>query len=231
MKKTFNTMFVRPPDAPAFKNAAAPFTPPAGSESANRQQLVLITLRDLLHHSAIPAHWLECQTLLVSSRSRSTGLYILLVMRHWDERLLRYTQAFQIELMERILQFDPDAGLWVHGIAWSFDTPAGTCMFPVLPPKSTWDADQKPLGSRATGTPPFAALPTPAEDLSVSGGAANLRPAPPLGAPAWGQPAVTSDVAQDLAALFAIRDRELNAHAAEHKHPLAFDPTESMPLK
>ena len=224
MKKPFSALFARPPATPTFESYAAHATQ-MNNESVNRQRLVLITLRDLLHHSAIPAHWLECQTLLVSSRSRSASLYILLVIRHWDERFLRYTQAFQDELMARILRFDPEAGMWVHGIAWSFDAP-GTCLFPVLPPKSTWDTDQKPLAARTIAAPSpetVGTTGTPAANLSAHAGSANVPASTHLGFAASAEPAEMSEMEQDLAALFAIRDRELNAAADSFKHPLPFD--------
>ena len=136
MKKPFSTLFARPPAAPISKSSAVSSASQTSRKTSNRQQLVLITLRDLLHRSAIPAHWLGCQTLLVNSRSRGSGLYIHLVIRHWDERLLRYTQAFQTELLHSMLSFDPEAATWVHGIAWRFDA-VNSCPFPELPPKGT----------------------------------------------------------------------------------------------
>lgn len=135
MKKPFSTLFVRSPAAPLSKSSAVSSVSQTSRKTSNRQQLVLITLRDLLHRSAIPAHWLGCQTLLVNSRSRGSGLYIHLVIRHWDERLLRYTQAFQTELLHCILSFDPKAAMWVHGIAWRFDA-VNSCPFPELPQKA-----------------------------------------------------------------------------------------------
>lgn len=200
MKNLFRMLFKRQPVAPKFKTSDAPSTLQSGSEAANRQQLVLIALRDLLRRNAIPAHLLDCQTLLVTSRSRGPGLYVHLVVRHWDERLLRYMQAFQTELKERIVRFDPKAINWVHGIAWDFNA-TGNCPYPALPPKSTWDDDQKP-------SLPSAAANEPATD------AAPHYPAV-LAANAAAVPVATkaSEVEQDLAALFAIRDREINAAA------------------
>ena len=182
-----------PPAAPISKSVVVSSTPQASREAVNRRQLVRITLRDLLRRNAIPVHWLECQMLLVSSRSRGSGLYVHLVIRHWDERLLRYTQAFQTELFDCILRFDPEAAAWVHGIAWRFDV-ANTCPFPALPPKSTWDADQKPHVAKVHPAPPA--------------GAENLPATMPLIPAASVTPGETFEVSQDLAALHAILDQE-----------------------
>ena len=207
MKKPFSTLFARPPAAPLSKSPAVSSTPQTSRETANRQQLVLITLRDLLQRSAIPAHWLGCQTLLVSSRSRGSGLYIHLVIRHWDERLLRYTQAFQTELLHSMLSFDPEAATWVHGIAWRFDA-VNICPFPELPPKGTWDADQKPQVTQVHPAPALEPLQRLAGASSAQTDIKNFPAIMPSIFAASATPAETSEVAQDLAALYAILDQE-----------------------
>ena len=207
MKKPFSTLFVRPPAAPLSKSSAVTSTPQTSRETANRQQLVQITLRNLLRRSAIPAHWLGCQTLLVNSRSRGSGLYIYLVIRHWDERLLRYTQAFQTEFLHSMLSFDPEAAMWVHGIAWRFDA-VNICPFPELPPKGTWDADQKPQVTQVHPAPALEPLQRLAGASSAQTDIKNFPAIMPSIFAASATPAETSEVAQDLAALFAILDQE-----------------------
>ena len=207
MKKPLSTLLMGAPAAPISKGSVVSSTPQTSREAVNRRQLVRITLRDLLRRNAIPVHWLECQMLLVSSRSRGSGLYVHLVIRHWDERLLRYTQAFQTELFNCILRFDPEAAAWVHGIAWRFDV-ANTCPFPALPPKSTWDADQKPHVAKVPPAPPAG---TPKRFVAASllpAGAENSPAAMPLIPAASVTPGETFEVAQDLAALHAILDQE-----------------------
>lgn len=228
MKNLFRALFVRPPVKPPFKSSDAPSTLQAGSEAANRQQLVLITMRDLLRRSAIPSHWIECQTLLVTSRSRGTGLYIHLVVHHWDERLMRYAKAFQVELKERIMRFDPKAAAWVHGIAWDFNA-MGTCPFPVLPPKSTWTTDKEPLSPHGQALASVAS--TPAHYPAVL----------PIDSQVAPSSAMPSEVEQDLTALFAIRDHEIRAaangvaasraKATSIKSPDVFEATEPAPLQ
>ena len=207
MKKPLSTLLMDLSAAPILKSAVVSSTPQASREAVNRRQLVRITLRDLLRRNAIPAHWLECQMLLVSSRSRGSGLYVHLVIRHWDERLLSYTQAFQTELFDCILRFDPEAATWVHGIAWRFDA-ANSCPFPALPPKSTWDADEKPHAAKVPPVPPAGASKRLVAASSLPAGAENLSAAMPLIPAASVTPGETLEVAQDLAALHAILDQE-----------------------
>lgn len=219
MKNPFRALFVRTPVKPPFKSSDAPSTLQAGSEAANRQQLVLITMRDLLRRSAIPAHWIECQTLLVNSRSRGSGLYVHLVVHHWDERLMRYAQAFQVELKERIMRFDPKAVGWVHGIAWDFNA-MDTCPFPVLPPKIAWNTNPEPLPPPLEAPAPVASTPAHYPAVLPAGG--------PAVAPTRAMP---SEVEQDLNALFAIRDREIGLVASSAKPSDAYEATEPAPLR
>ena len=216
MKNPFSALFARKLPTPPYKSSGDPSTLQGGSEASNRQQLVLITIRDLLRRSAIPAHWLECQTLVVNSRSRGTGLYIHLVVHHWDERLLRYTQAFQTELKKRIVLLDPKAASWVHGIAWDMGA-LRSCPYPALPPKSTWDPDKETPLAKHSATRTQEAAASTAQKTAEQ---ANLK-----------KSAVASEVTRDLIALFAIRDCELDSAADHYKEPVAFAATEPAPLQ
>lgn len=222
MKNPLRALFKPKPVTSRFKSSDAPSTLQAGSEAANRQQLVLITLRDQLRRSGVPAHWLECQTLLVTSRSRGTGLYVHLVVRHWDERLVRFMQAFQTELRDRIVRFDPKAASWVHGIAWDFDA-MDSCPYPELPPKSTWEGHQETLMPGAT------------DGVNTAETSAHFPAVLALVPSATLDVTAKSEVEQDLAALFAIRDEEIGAAALST--PLSgvraartFEATEPAPL-
>lgn len=108
-----------------------------GSPNALRRQLVQVLVRDILRRHGIPAHWLECQMLLVSSRSRGEGMYVRLVVKHWDPRLLTYAVAFQNALQLDITRFEPRASQWLFGISWQLEV-GGTCPYPELPDRSMW---------------------------------------------------------------------------------------------
>lgn len=217
MKNLLTSLFSNRKPAPPLSQLEAPSTLQAGSDAAHRRQLVLIAVRDLHRSSGIPAQWIECQTLLVESRSRGSGMYIHLVVRHWDERLLRFTQAFQIELHDRLVQFDPLAARWVHGIAWDLDG-ADSCPFPDLPGKSFWTAPRSNSAVLASNSAP-SALPSDASPLNF--------PTPA----AASVPAAASDVTEDLEKLFAIRDHQIGAAANTDQASKSFDKTEPAPLR
>ena len=108
-----------------------------GSDNALRRQLVHVLLRDVLRRHGIPAPLVECQMLVVSSRSRGPGMYVRLVLKQWDERLVRYAFALQKSLKADLLRFEPQASEWLHGISWQFDF-GDSCPFAELPDKKFW---------------------------------------------------------------------------------------------
>ena len=122
-----------------------PLTIEDGSDNATRRQLVQVLLRDALRKYGIPPRWIDCQMLLVNSRSRGPGMYVRLVVREWDERLMDYAYAFQNALMVEITRFEPLAAQWLHGISWQLDI-ADTCPYRTMPDKSYWaDPVAKPV--------------------------------------------------------------------------------------
>ena len=115
----------------------SPLTIEDGSDNALRRQLVHVLLRDVLRRHGIPAPLVECQMLVVSSRSRGPGMYVRLVLKQWDERLVRYAFAFQKALIADILRFEPQANDWLHGVSWQFEF-GESCPYAQLPDKSFW---------------------------------------------------------------------------------------------
>lgn len=156
------------------------------SSNGTRRQLVQVLLRDCMRKHGIPAAWLECQVMEVRSRSRGEGLYVRLVMCHWDMGLLTYAYALQMRLLAAISRFEPDASTWLHGVSWEFNL-GGTCPFPDMPEGRLWQ--QKPVPAEL----PVVAASLPEEALSVS------------------EVGADGDVLQDLERMFAIRDANIEA--------------------
>jgi len=215
MKNLLRTLFGGTAAPSSFKRTEAPSTLQTDSEAVNRQQLVMITVRDIMRISGIPSDWVDCQLLNVSSRRRGSGLYIHMVINHWDDRLLQCTVAFQTDLMARMERFDPKSAVWVHGVAWRLDV-GDSCPVTTLPDKSFWDATRAGLASVNTTTiAPAAAQVQPAPTLAmVSASAAVEAEATPQSAGTFDfeatQPFTTpKSLEQDLKKLFAIRDEEI----------------------
>lgn len=172
MKNFFRTLFdqknqphrTSAVSVPPRENRDNPLTIEDGSENATRRQLVQVLLRDVLRKSGIPSEWIECQMLLVSSRSRGRGMYIRLVITHWDARLLNYAFAFQQMLMSDIERFEPNAEEWLHGVSWQLDV-EGQCPFTELPDKSFWEVAEKKVSKTAVHPRQAGQDSTPADKL------------------------------------------------------------------
>lgn len=112
-----------------------------GSQTQTRRELVRVLTRDTLRYCGIPDGWVECQVLVVNTRKGETHMHARLVMRHWDEKLVRYSQAFERRLMAEIQRFEPQATDWLHSITWQFK--ADNYPYTEMPPPETWNG--KPL--------------------------------------------------------------------------------------
>lgn len=228
MKNLLRTLFGGNAAQPSFKRSGAPSTLQTDSEAINRQQLVMITVRDVMRVSGIPPDWIDCQTLNVTSRRRGTGLYIHMVINHWDERLMRLTCAFQAELKTRMERFDPKAALWVHGISWQLDM-ADSCPYTHLPDKSYWEAGavQAAAASASPGQEPSAHFPAVLATRPATGpesfvATVNFQAT---------QPISHSGLAEDLEKLFAIRDEAMKGPGTASSVPAGgFEQTQPSPL-
>lgn len=213
-----------------------PLTIEDGSDNATRRHLVQVLLRDAMRKYGIPPRWIDCQMLLVSSRSRGPGMLVRLVVRQWDDRLMKYAFAFQNALMVEITHFEPQAAQWLHGISWQLDV-GDTCPDQAMPDKSYWaePARQTPASTgRPSRSAPLAPLPATAAAAVAPQPTAPIAPNPgvqPAASHAQAElPANAPDAEamKDLERLFRIRDRELGQQADS---PAAgYEPTRPSPL-
>ena len=218
-----------------------------GSETATRGQLVQIMMRDLIRKSGIPPGWIQCQLQVVNSRTKGQGIYVRLVVKQWDERLMKYAFAFQKALLTEIVQIEPQASTWLQGIAWQLEV-AGTCPVTDLPGSEFWKThgvvdpfEIIPMPARAMPVPAPAVAPVSAPFIApvapvapviaaVSASPFSLDELPPLPPLVEARPAPENDAAEDLERLFAIRDRELEQLAINNLLPAGYEKTEPSPL-
>ncbi|MEO8020806.1 hypothetical protein [Polaromonas sp.] len=179
------------------------------SDNGMRRQLVQTLLRECLRRNGIVPGWIECQMLVVNSRSRGPGMYARLILRRWDPRLLTYAYAFQKELLAAISQFEPQSSTWLHGVSWEFNV-GDSCPYPDMPDPAVWRE------------PPAAAVP-------VAAAVALAGAAPAVAAPAAGaEDEVLRDL-KDLQSMFAARDASMEEKAASGAQA-DFQPTEPSSL-
>jgi len=227
-----------------------------GSEAATRGQLVQVLLRNLVRKSGMPPGLVKCQIQVMNSRSRGQGIYVRLVVKQWDERLMKYAFAFQKTLLTNIVQFEPKAAGWLQGISWQLEV-ADSCPLTELPGPQFWQA---PVSLAAAAKPsdpvdpldPFDIVPLPAHAM-LSAAASPVSPKTPVlpelleaaalaAAPLPNEPeellplsqevfVSPDETAQDLERLFAIRDNELANVSVNKLLPAGYESTEPAPLQ
>ena len=187
-----------------------------GGDAPNRRHLVQVALREALRRHGIPPQWIECQTLMVASRSRGPGMYVRLVVRHWDPRLMTYAFALQNVLLQDVAQADPRAPEWLHGISWQLEY-EDSCPHSEMPEKTFWLTPSLAGSSEAFGRQPH---------ISFQNAFEPTQPASVL--PYGDSAAAEAEAQQDLARLFMIRDQELGK--AVEPEPSSFAKTTPTPL-
>jgi hypothetical protein len=189
-------------------NGADPLTIEDGSDNAMRRQLVQVLLRDILRKHGIAPHWIELQMLVISRSRRGAGLYVRLIVRHWDERLMNHLSALQNTLLIDIARFEPNASDWLHGISWQFEI-TDSCPYTTLPDKTFWAE--------------IAASPTPVMPQIAASSQSTLTPAAPAK-----QPSKESEALEDLQSLFRVRDQDISRHSGGMA--IGYEKTQPLPL-
>lgn len=193
----------QPPDSQAEARQAE-----VDAQTNTRSQLVRVVTRDTLRQCGIPEHWIECQVSVVARRQGVSQVVPRLVVRHWDDRLVRYLPAFERRLLAEIQDFERDASDWLQPFSWNFL--ADNCPHTEMPAADFWSDRPAPMaaGLLEDPPPPPVALPLLDSDLESDG---------------------RSEIERDLAELFAVRDTALAELRSGDSHPLPmpdFAPTE-----
>ena len=160
---------------------------------ASRRELIKLVLRESMRRHAVPSDWIECRMLPVVNSRRRSGVHVQLVVKQGQARLLTYIPAFQSSLMAEVEKYDPRAWDWLLSISWQF---AGITSSTggVMPGANDWAA--RPPGSAAVSTAPA-----------------------PVDAAAEPEEEDDPEVAEDLRALFAIRDAVLKSPSDPEDQP------------
>ena len=149
-------------------------------QAATRRELVRMLTRDSLRFSGIPDGWIELQVLLELGRVSQTFIHLRLLVKHWDEGLLRYAVAFQRRLRAEIERFEPSAREWLLTITWQYEVD-DQCPFLFMPDPASWAGANSANAPSAQGT------------ASASSAASREE----------------AEMQADLARLFAVRDANL----------------------
>ena len=168
----------------------------AASDLGARRDMLAVVLRDTLTRHGIPATWIACEILSVTSRAQRPGIHWRLLVKHWEPRLMTHGVALQHSLMKRLTTLDPTSGEWLTGISWQFAL-ADESPCPRMPHPRSWiidvpqvPADATPLAARGPG-----GAVSGLARLDDSDGSADAA------------------TRADLEKLFAVRDADFRQHA------------------
>lgn len=202
-------------DAQVSRFSDSPTTVEDNSEIGMRSQLIHVLLRDALRRHGLPSHWIECQILQVASRRLGNGMFVRLIVKHWDDRLMRHLLAFEKAYLTDIERFEPNASQWLHGISWQIQ-PLNTCPYTEMPDKSFWLSipSLAPLNEQTPISAHAQVVPTTASSAFEA-----TRPFENASDPAL----------SDIQRLFAIRDQEI-AQASKNSGHSDYAPTEPSAL-
>ena len=171
----------------------------AAQRTAVRRELVQVTLRETMRRHAVPSDWLEVRMLPVVTRKGKSGMHVQLVVKQGQGSLLTYIPSFQSALMAEIEKFEPRAWDWLLSISWQFAGITSRNAGELPATAAAWQPGGNAAGAAAAGGP--ATDPAALDDAVAQAG---------------------DDVAEDLQALFAIRDAALKEPAPESSD---FEPT------
>jgi hypothetical protein len=163
----------------------------AAEREASRRELVKLVLRESMRRHAVPSDWIDCRMLPVVTSNRKSGFHVQLVVKQGQASLLNYIPAFQSSLMAEVEKYDPRAWDWLLTISWQFEgiTSRTGGQLPAAGGWNVRDAGAASAASVASGVAAAAALAQQDEE--------------------------DADVAEDLKALFAIRDAVMKAPGSE----------------
>jgi hypothetical protein len=105
--------------------------------NATQQELIRVAFKDTLRASGVPTKWLGCEVHLVTDRHNVPRMQVHLVMNKWSGQMLRYSQAFQHQMLACLDRYEPGVDHRAYEWLWRY---SDTCNvpFPHMPAPEEW---------------------------------------------------------------------------------------------
>ena len=109
------------------------------SKAANdvQRELVRVAFKDTLRATGVPAQWLDCEVNYLPAGEQIERLQIHFVVKQWSGHLLRYSMAFQKQVMQSLDRYEPHVDHSKHEWLWKYG-PECDMPFPTMPAASEW---------------------------------------------------------------------------------------------
>ncbi len=158
--------------------------------SATQREMVRMTLHGVLKLNGIPGNWIACEVMPVRIPGQGDALLIQLEVIHWHDALVLHAPAFQKDLLEGLIRFDPQTDQSRYLFSWRFSPDCG-CPHTAMPEPGFWSTPASPrLGpvaasaQRPAPAPVRAAAPLPASAPARAPSPAPTPAPSPAAAPA-----------------------------------------------
>ena len=113
-----------------------------------RRELIRVVLKNTLRLHGIAPEWLTCDVFSVPRAGGQDELHIQLVIKTWNEQLLRYAYAFEAQLRHELNRFDPSTDHSDCAVSWRFSS-ACRCPLQTMPEPAAWSKGQpQPVPNR-----------------------------------------------------------------------------------
>ena len=186
-------------------------TPPVNTQqhTDTQRELVRVVLKDTLRQHGIPSAWVGCEVTVLPRRAsrvagssaageagdrgekgektaRPEALFVHLIVMKWNNALVHFAPALQVELMQALDRFEPVVDHSGYVVAWRFSPQCG-CPYTRMPDPIFWAQDSMAMPTSAPTVLPAAPVQTPPKpkfDLppssldSLPSGFAPTEPAP-----------------------------------------------------
>lgn len=148
------------PAAPEFEHSVMS-NAANSSQAANdiQRELIRVAFQDTVRATGVPPQWLDCAVRYIKTGKHEERVQIQIVMKQWSGHLLRYSLAFQNELMHCLDRYEPGVDHSQHEWLWRYAVDCES-PFPGMPPPEMWTQKQNPV--RADAPPPRTTSPTTA---------------------------------------------------------------------
>ncbi len=102
-----------------------------------QKELIRVAFKDTMRNTGVPSTWLDCEVQHHAGPAGTERVQVHLVMKQWSGHLLRYTMAFQKQLLQCMDRYEPTVDHSGFEWLWKF-APDCACPFPNMPAPEEW---------------------------------------------------------------------------------------------
>jgi hypothetical protein len=107
-----------------------------------KRDIIIFALQDTLRSSGIPLDWIDCEVIDTSDNDGKRKTCIILVMKSWNENLLKQGLLIQKKILNQIDWIDPSLDYTKFDFSWRYGIECQS-PYPELPPPPFWTMNDK----------------------------------------------------------------------------------------